>query len=298
MRTWLQQHVASLGATLRRLARAPLTTLLSALAIGASLALPLGAYVLLDNLQRVADRFRGDPQLTVYLHADASKADAQALESLLKGADAVRDFRWVSRDEALAELKKTEVGELLALLDGNPLPDAYVVNLRTDALAGGLSLAEELEKRPGVAQVQLDTVWVNRLDAALRAGRVVVVVLATILGIGLAAVTFNTVRMQILQRRDEYEVAKLVGATDAWVRRPFYYQGALLGLLGAAMAILLLGASGAWLNRELEALGASYGVALQLAFPAWADLLAVAGFAAGLGWLGAHFSVSRHLLSR
>lgn len=297
MKTWLQQHAASLHATLRRLGRAPMATLLSALAIGASLALPLGAYVLLENLQRVAAHFDGNPQLTVYMALDASPDQTGRIEAQLKSSAAVRDFRWVSRDAALAEMKGSNVGDLLGLLDSNPLPDAYVVNLRTDALAGTEGLAESLQKQAGVTEVQLDTLWIKRLDALLRAGTVVVTLLATILAFGLAAVTFNTVRMQILQRRDEYEVAKLVGATDAWVRRPFYYQGALLGLLGAAVALGLLALSSIWLNRELAALGATYSIDLRLSLPPTADLLGVAAFSALLGWLGAHLSVSRHLLS-
>lgn len=297
MRGWLQQHAASLKATVMRLARAPLATLLSALAIGASLALPLGAYVLLDNAQRIAAHFNGHPQMTVYMALDASKAHAENVGSQLKLAPAVREFRWISRDEALAEMKRSDVGEVLGLLQENPLPDAFVVDLKTDALAGATRLADELKVQGGVAEVQLDTLWIKRLDAMLRAGTVVVMLLATILAFGLAAVTFNTVRMQILQQHDEFEVAKLVGATDAWVRRPFYYQGAVLGLLGAAVALGLLALSGIWLNRELAALGATYAIDLRLSLPPPGDLLGVGLFAALLGWLGAHLSVSKHLLS-
>ena len=297
MKTWLQQHAASLRATLARFARMPFATLLSALAIGASLALPLGAYIALDNVQRVARHFDGDPQLTVYMTLDASPHHAQNVESQLKNAEAVRRFRWVSRDAAFAELKRTDVAEVLALLQDNPLPDAFVVDLRTNALAGAASLADRLRAQAGVAEVQLDTVWIERLDALLRAGTVIVAMLATILAVGLAAVTFSTVRMQILQQRDEFEVAKLVGATDAWVKRPFYYQGALLGALGAVVAFGILGIGGAWLNRELAALGASYALDLHLSLPPGGDLLAVLLFASLLGWFGAHLSVSKHLLS-
>lgn len=298
MKLWLQQHVASFKATVRRLVRTPVATLLSALAIGASLALPLGAYVLLENLQRVAAHFDGNPQLTIYMAPDASKEQAEQVAAHLKTSEIVREFRWVPREAALAQMKSSEVGELLNLLDSNPLPDAYVVDLRTDALSRTSGLAQTLQQQAGVAEVQWDTLWVQRLEALLRVGAVVVTLLATILAFGLAAVTFNTVRMQILQHRDEYEVAKLVGATDAWVRRPFYYQGALLGLLGAGVALGLLALSSIWLNRELAVLGATYALDLRLSLPPAADLLGVGLFATLLGWVGAHLSVSRHLLQR
>lgn len=298
MRTFLQQHSRALLATLRKLARAPLTTLLGALAIGITLALPLGAYVLLDNVQRLARHADGDPQLTIYMARDASAGQTRALEAQLGAATAVRKIRWVSRDEALAELKRSDqFGDVAALLQSNPLPDAFVTDLHTGRLDEAAALAERLRQSPGVAEVQLDTVWIERLHAGLRIGSILVTLLAILLAFGLAAVTFNTVRMQIITQRDEMEVARLVGATDAYVRRPYYYQGALLGALGALVAVLLLMGSAWWLNGELARLGQSYAVDLRLHLPPVPDLLGVALFASALGWLGAHASVSKHLLN-
>lgn len=297
MSALLQQHSRALLATLRKLARAPFTTLLGALAIGITLALPLGAYVLLDNVQRLALNADGDPQLTVYMARDASAEQARALEAQLGATAVVRKLRWVSRDAALAELKRSgQLGDVATLLQSNPLPDAFVADLHTGRLDEAAALAERLRQSPGVAEVQLDTVWIERLHAGLRIGSILVTLLATLLAFGLAAVTFNTVRMQIITQRDEMEVAKLVGATDAYVRRPYYYQGALLGALGALVAILLLMGSAWWLNGELARLGQSYAVDLRLRLPPAPDLLGVAVFASALGWLGAHASVSRHLL--
>lgn len=297
MRTVLQQHSRALLATLRKLGRAPLTTLLGALAIGITLALPLGAYVLLDNVQRLARHAGGDPQLTVYMALDASAEQARALEAQLGTAAVVRKVRWIPRDAALAELQRSDqFGDVAALLESNPLPDAFVADLHTGRPGEAAALADRLRGIPGVAQIQLDTVWLERLDAGLRIGSILVTLLATLLAFGLAAVTFNTVRMQIVTQRDEMEVAKLVGATDAYVRRPYYYQGALLGALGALVAILLLMGSTWWLNGELVRLGQSYAVDLRLRLPSAPDLFGVALFASGLGWLGAHVSVSKHLL--
>lgn len=296
MKAWLRHHRLSLFATVGRLARQPVATLLNAAAIGVALALPFGAYVLLDNGRTLARNIGGEPQMSVFLAMDANRADADKLGAELKQAAVVRRSRFVPRDEAFAELKRTEgVADLVAALKSNPLPDAYVVDLVPGDAAAAEKLAARLREFPKVAQVQLDTAWVKRLDAILATGRTAVAVLATFLALGLVAVTFNTVRLQILTQAAEIEVSRLVGATDGYIRRPFFYLGALLGLLGGLVAAGGVSAAVAALNRDVGRLADTYGSAFRLLLPAWPDQLALLVFAALLGWLGAYLSVSRHL---
>ena len=170
----------------------------------------------------------------------------------------------------------------------NPLPDAFVVTSRED-------LADELAKLPGVAHVQADAVWARRLAAIAAIAQLGLWVLAALLGAALVAVTFNTIRLQILTQRDEIEVSKLIGATDAFIRRPFYYLGLLQGLAGGAVALAVVAAALALLNREVRVLADSYGSDFRLAFVGSSEVLAILLIAAALGWLGAQLSVSRHL---
>lgn len=296
MSAWLRSHLMSLVATVSRLARKPVATLLNALVIGVALALPLGAWVLVKNAERLAAKLGANPQLSAFFAPDAGKADFARVEAALTGAPGVRRFRFVSKDEALAEMKRVDgLGELAATLGSNPLPDAFVVELAPDHLQAVERVAAALRGLPKVAQVQLDSVWVRRLDAMLRVGSVAVGLLAGLLAFGLIAVTFNTIRLQILTQRDEIEVSRLVGATDAHIRRPFFYLGALLGLSGGVAALAMLGASAWLLNTEIANLAATYGSAFRLEPPPVLDLVAVMGFAALLGWSGAFLSVSRHL---
>jgi cell division transport system permease protein len=109
------------------------------------------------------------------------------------------------------------------------------------------------------------------------------------------AITFNTIRLQILTQRAEIEISKLIGATDAFIRRPFFYLGALQGLAGGLVALVILRASLAALNLGVAELAASYGSAFRLGFLEPGDALAVALFSAVLGWLGAYLSVSKYL---
>jgi cell division transport system permease protein len=206
--------------------------------------------------------------------------------------------RFVSRDAALADLGRAGLEEVIASLPQNPLPDAFVVTLSASdpMLADRLEL--DFKSLPKVAYVQADSAWVRRLDALLRLGRTGVVLLSGLLGIALVAVTFNTIRLQILTQRDEIELCRLIGATHAYIRRPFFYLGSLLGLLGGLAALGIVATGLAILNRDLGALTQLYGADLRLSLPGPREMGVVLGSAAALGWLGAHLSVSRHLLGR
>jgi cell division transport system permease protein len=296
MKAWLRHHWLSLATTLGRLAQQPLATALNAAAIGVALALPFGGYVLLDNGRTLARHVSGDPQMAVFLSLDATRADVERIGAELKRAAGVRSLRFVPRDEAFAELKRSEgIGDIVAALRTNPLPDAYVVDLDPSQAAAAETLAERLRQLPRVDRIQLDSTWMKRLDAIIGLGRTAVAVLAMFLAIGLVAVTFNTVRLQIVTQAQEIEVARLVGATDGYVRRPFLYLGAVLGALGGVVAAAAIAAAVAALNGDVARLAATYGSSFRLALPGAADQLSLVAFAAGLGWIGAYLSVSRHL---
>jgi cell division transport system permease protein len=293
MRTWLRQHRGALGRAVRKLAAQRAATLLNALVIGVALSLPAGGYALLANLQGVAQRFSFEPQLSVFLKPEAQRAE---LEARLRADRRVAALRFVPRDEALAELRVAEgLADVVAALERNPLPDTFVVRAAGGSAQALEDLARALQALPGVAHVQVDSAWAGRLAALARIGRLALAALAVLLGTGLVAVTFNTIRLQILTQREEIEVSRLLGATDAFVRRPFFYQGVLQGLAGGLLALVILWA-GLWvLNLGVRDLAQAYGSSFELVFLPPRDTLAVALFAAGLGWLGALLSVSRYL---
>ena len=295
MNNWLRQHWQTLLLTLKRLARNPLATLLNVTVIGVALALPLGGYMLLQNLGGVAHQFTGNPQISLFLARDAGKADIAALEARLKQLPGVRAARFVSREQALEGLKQSEnLSDAIAALQTNPLPDAFVLEA-----GGGAAELEQLETQlralPKVAHVQLDSAWVKRLEGLLALGRTAVLILATLLACGLVAVTFNTIRLQILTQKDEIEVSKLIGATDAFIRRPFFHLGLIQGALGGVAALAIVFLCMHVLNRNILALAQLYGSDFRLRFFGLPDCLALLAFAALLGWLGAYMSVSRHL---
>ena len=293
MRTWLRQHRGAAARAVRKLAAQRAATLLNALVIGVALSLPAGGYALLANLQGVAQRFTFEPQLSVFLKPEAKRAE---LEARLRADARVAALRFVPRDEALAELRVAEgLADVVAALERNPLPDTFVVRAADGGAAALEELARALQALPGVANVQVDSAWAERLAALARIGRLALAALAVLLATGLVAVTFNTIRLQILTQREEIEVSQLLGATDAFVRRPFFYQGILQGLAGGVLALVILWA-GLWvLNLGVRDLAQAYGSSFELAFLPVGDILTVAAFSALLGWLGALLSVSKYL---
>lgn len=287
MSAWLRQHRQALRSALRRLG------LLNAVVIGVALSLPAGGYAVLESLRSVAGRFALDAQVSVFLRPQAGRAEAQALGKTLRADGRVDTVRFVPREEALKELSRVQgMPEVIAALGNNPLPDAFVVTSKGNSLE---ALAADLGKLPDVAYVQADAAWAKRLAALAEIGRLALWLLSALLGIGLVAVTFNTIRLQILTQREEIEVSKLIGATDGFIRRPFYYLGLLQGLVGGAVAIAIVAAGLALLNGEVRALAQSYGSSFRFAFPPAGDAAAIVLFAGLLGWLGAHLSVNRHL---
>jgi cell division transport system permease protein len=295
MSAWLRQHWQTFNLTLTRLAGNPIATLLNVMVIGVALALPLGGYMLLQNLGSVTRKVTGNPQISLFLAPETGRADITALEARLKQVPGVRAVRFISREQALEGLKRSEnMADVIAALQSNPLPDAFV--LETSGSASVIeNMESELKALPKVAHVQLDSDWVKRLESLLALGRTAVLILAALLAFGLAAVTFNTIRLQILTQKDAIEVSKLIGASDAFIRRPFFYLGLIQGALGALAALAIVYLCMLILNRSILALAQLYGSDFRLGFFGFPDCLALLAFAAVLGWLGAYMSVSRHL---
>jgi cell division transport system permease protein len=205
----------------------------------------------------------------------------------------VARVRFISREDALKELTAVQgMPEVIAALGRNPLPDAVVLYVKEPAIE---AVAADARKLPGVGHVQADAAWARRLAAMAGIARLAVWLLAALLGLGLIAVTFNTIRLQVLTQRDEIEVLRLIGATDSFIRRPFYYQGLLHGLAGGLVALAIVAAGLILLNGEVRTLAESYGSAFRFAFPPLGDAAAIVAFAALIGWMGAYLSVNRRL---
>ncbi len=294
--SWIFAHIDAFRDSMRRLLQQPFATVLNVAVFGIALALPCGFYIGLDNIARFSRQLTSEPQLSLFLTVNAGASDVKAVEQRLISHPDVADFRFVDRRAALEDLKRASgMSDVLSELQSNPLPHAFVVTGKSadpDLLE---ALRDEASQWSNVDHVQLDSQWARKLDAALRIGRLLVTLLGVLLSVALVAVTFNTIRLQILTRHDEIEVSKLIGATNHFIRRPFLYLGGLQGLLGGVGAWLIVAIAVRMLNRELASFGGLFGLSPSLGQMTAQQIAALLALAALLGWLGAWLSVSRHL---
>lgn len=296
MRVWFSHHSYALVLALKRLAGAPVGSLLSITVMGIAFSLPAGIYMLLENLQAFSGQVSGAPQLSLFLKLDANNEEVAQIESRLREHPRVASFEFISRESALAQLKQDSgLGDIADSLEQNPLPDAFVINARTLSPEALEELRAELRTLHGVEHAQLDSAWAKRLDALLKLGRLAVLILAGLLSFALVAVIFNTIRLQILTKRDEIEVSKLIGATNGFIRRPFLYFGAIQGMAGGAAAWLIISLGIHLIDDELAELMRLYEVDLRLYHLSPEDSASLLLFSACLGWVGAWLSVANHL---
>jgi cell division transport system permease protein len=302
MNTWIRQHRFAFGAALNHVRKAPGSFLFNVLVVAIALALPFAGLTLLDNVRPMSEQLSVDPEISLFVKADASREQAQALapqlRQILQGSKAKIAF--VPREDALATLKdKSGLSDVLATLGENPLPDSYVMKLEgfsSTADANRVdSIAEQLRALPGVDAVQVDSAWVKKLAALLGVLRLVLLLLAVTLGMVVIAVVFNTIRLQVLTQREEIAVSKLLGATDNFIHRPFYYSGALLGLCAGGVALVAVLLALTPLNTAIAEFARLYASEFQLAPLAPLGLAGLLAISAGLGLVGAMLSVQRHL---
>ncbi|MDN3577859.1 permease-like cell division protein FtsX [Chitinimonas viridis] len=296
MKHWLNLHRLALGSTLRLFATSPLASSLNLLVVGIAVALPLGLYTLIGNLSQLAGRLPTEPEASVFLQTTASQADINRIKTLLGQEPGVAEVRHISKQQALRDLEQSSgMAELLAGLGDNPLPDAFSLTLKDGNPATLEALSNRLKADPAVEHVQMDSEWARRLASFINLGREATVTIAALFGAGLLLVTANLIRMQILTRREEIEVSKLIGATDSFIRRPFLYFAALQGLLGGLVGLGLVAISLGRLATPVDQLAALYGEQFKLGLPQWHDLLMALIVVVALSLTGAIFSVRKHL---
>ena len=292
----MRHALAQITGVMRRMFESRLAGSLNILVIGIALSLPAGMYVLLQNAQALVEQLSGTPQVSLFLSMDAKTDDVDKLRKQLTQHPAIARIEFVAHDQAMEQLKQsTGLADVIGGLSQNPLPDAFIVYPKQSEVQALEELRNELAKLPKVELAQLDSAWAYKLEALLKFGRMLALILASLLSLALIAVTFNTIRLQILTQRDEIEVAKLIGATNGFIRRPFLYFGAIQGLLGGIAAWLIISLSLLLLNWQLGALAQLYASKFSLHPLSPGDSLTLLLFSMYLGWLGAWLSVARHL---
>lgn len=300
MNSWFRQHRFAIGGALASLLRSPGSFVFNVVVVAVALALPFAGLTLLDNIRPLSQQLAVDPEISLFVAPAATREQSRALAPALREALGAQraTITFVPREEALSQLKaKSTLADILGSLGENPLPDSYV--LRLDGYGEGKAdvdaIAQRLRALPHVDTVHVDSAWVKRLAALLDVLRLALLLLAATLGMVVIAVIFNTIRLQVLTQREEIAVAKLLGATDLFIHRPFYYTGAMLGLAAGVVALGAVALSLLPLNGSIAEFARLYASDFQLAPLGPLESASLLAISAGLGLIGARLSIRRHL---
>ncbi len=293
---WLSNHAQALKLVINRIKNNLSGTLLIAFAIGVSMALPVILYLALNSFDGLLGDVKKESNISVFIALDCSDAALEDITTSLENNTDIKDFHFVSKEEALEALETaSNDSNLISSLSENPLPDAFFVEPEALDAASVTRLKNQISNLSGVAEVHIDDAWLQRLNYLLALGNKAMLILATLLGLAIFSVVGNTIRMQILTQQDEIEVSQLIGATNRFIRRPFLYTGAAYGLLGGLCTLLITSIAIILFNQSLSVLAAEYQTDLNLALPNIQISIITCALLIIIGLLSANIAVSTSL---
>jgi len=298
IKNYILRHLQVMLFSLGQLWLTPLASLMTIIVIGIALSLPAGLYVLLNNVEQVSSQWDDSSQISLFLQHDLADEDARALNKQLQNWLSITETYYQSPSQSLEEFRELSgLGSVLDSLPNNPLPAIILVQPNMESLQDNTiaDLVSQLEALEAVDNAQLDMAWLQRLRSLNKTAQRGINILSLLLSLSVILIIGNTIRLAILSRKSEIKVIKLVGGTNAFIRRPFLYTGFWYGLLGGLMAWLTLTVSLGLINGPINDLATLYSsqFTLQWHSALLFTLLPFVGFI--LGVLGAWLSVGKHL---
>ena len=298
LRSYFGDHLRVSLVSLGRLYARPAATFMTAAVIAIALALPVGLYIALDNVGKLSSGWDGSTQISLFLHTHVTKQDALKLMARLQKHKHIKKIEFIDKEQGLKQFKEISgFGDALKYLDNNPLPIVLVVHPKTigDHPESATSLVNELGKNKLVELAQLDVQWVKRLYTFLEIANRIIWVISTMLAIAVLLIIGNTIRLDIQTRREEIEVSKLIGASDAFIRRPFLYTGLWYGLIGGVLAWSITMISLMLMESPIHKLALLYHSDFRLSGLGFENTLFLILISCFLGLTGSWIAVSQHL---
>jgi cell division transport system permease protein len=300
IRSGFSQHKQAFTHSLAHLWQNPISTWITLAAIAIALSLPAGLYILLGNLKTLTDDNREVPTISLYIKQNITEQQAQDRAELLSELKDIDNVKLVRREDGLRHMQQIAgVQDIIDTVGENPLPHVLVVtpkmSLFGDSGVDLESLARRLKNYSEVDTVQMDIEWVQRLRAILHIAERVVLVVGFLLGLTVLLVVGNTIRLNIENRREEIEVTRLVGATTAYIRRPFLYGGLWYGLFGGAMSLVIVQSSLIFMIAPVNRLAELYGSHYSVSGLGATVTLIILVCSSLLGLFGAWLAMAQHL---
>lgn len=300
MKTWFRQHSFAIKSAFAHIRTSPGNFFFNVFVVAIALSLPIAGLTLIENIRPVSSQLSIEPEISVFLQTSAERDDTSALatpiKAILKDAKASGKVRFVPKDKALSAMEETSsLAEVLATLGGNPLPDAYVIALSNSDSDKVDEIASQLKTLPQVDVVQVDSAWVKRLAALIDVLQTALVFLAVTLGVVVIVVVFNATRLQVISHQAEIAISRLLGATNAFIHRPYYYAGGLLGLFAGGLALGIIALCLFPLNQSIAEFAKLYASEFRLVPLGIIPSLILLGCSVLLGLAGVFLSVRRQL---
>ncbi len=294
---WLARHASTSLGSLGRLVRHPFSSLMIMLVIAVTLALPAAINLVVKNAQEISGSWDNALDFSVFLKHELTESEAEGLGRLIGQRADVESVAFISASAALDDFKQQSgFGAALDQLPDNPLPHTLVVRpSASNTSASMVLLQEELQNLPETEHVQVDTEWVQRFHAILDIVRQAIAIGAALLGVAIVVIIGNTIRLDIENRREEIEVTKLIGASNAFVRRPFLWTGFWYGLFGGLMALALVYFGLYLLEGPVARLAGLYQSNIAIASMSLAEGGAIVGIGIFLGLFGSWVTAARHM---
>ena len=299
LRSWGRRQLYSFFSSLGALLSHRLGTLMTSLVLGIAMLLPLSLFVTVTNLHGLDLQQEDWGTVTVFMQPGVDEQQVLELAARIEQQQAAEVVA-VSPEQGLQEFQQSSgFGQAMDLFEENPLP--WVLQVTQPSMAAGSiedrvgAMSAWLGQQQGVDSVQVDFKWLQRLAGLLALGDAIVTVLTVLFSLAVVAVVANTIRLDVANRAHEIEVLHLVGASNGFVRQPFLYLGFWYGVLGALLALILLGLCMAYLARPLEQLLDAYGNTFEFVGLGASGGLLVLLAGGALGLLGAWVSVQRYL---
>jgi len=295
---YLINHAQVFFSSLGKLYRNPFSNLMTIAVIGIALAFPVGLYVLLQNIQDVSGGWNGATQISLFTKLSISDQQSADLGDQLRQRNEIDSVLVLTRAEAMSEFKSLSgFGEALEVLKSNPLPSVLIIRPKPAFSSPDKvrHLVKQLQALPEADIVQLDLKWVERLYTMMEIGQRGIYVITILLALAVLLTIGNTIRLDIQGRRDEIIIIKLIGATNAFIRRPFLYTGFWYGLLGGIIALVMIQVSMGLLSDPVQRLAGLYDSGFELRSMKLNETLILLGFSMSLGLIGSWLAVGRHL---
>jgi cell division transport system permease protein len=301
MTNWFRQHQYALRSAMTHLRASPGNFCFNILVVAVALALPIAGFTLIENIRPVASQLSIEPEMSIFIKTTASTAEASALKSpiqqILKAANVKANVSFISKDKALANMEGTSnLAEVLSSLGENPLPDAFVLKLPNSDASKVDALKIQLQTIELVDVVQVDSAWVKRLAALMHILQIALIFLAATLSLVVIVVVFNATRLQVLSHHAEIKISRLLGATNGFIQKPYYFTGAMLGGFAGCLALGIVALCLFPLNDAIAEFAKLYASEFHLSPLGWIPSIIIIAIGKLLGLFGAHISVSRQLM--